>query len=373
MKEILHTTRLPFNVSVCDVSPLGDYEPVSFAGDCSNGIRLAVQSEQQELKAGIKSFCKKNGKKEKFGLKENGELGYYYVIDDDLKGSLKDELKAGFDHFPKQVARDYVLFQVGIQDTVVKSSVINHSIKPKALGGSKRGVIKELTRKAVSRMKLHIRNTAIEHTKAFLTLTYPDNFPTDGALVKKHFDLLKRWLKRNGVKSGIWFLEFQTRGAPHFHCFLPNYPAGGVDAVSLAWFNIVGSGDLKHLAWHRGELSGRPCLEVFRHPHAASAYATKYATKMEQKAVPLDYQSVGRFWGKWGKAYPVWSYVVGAGYESVERGKAAIALFRTRFQTGVALDLWMQRAYASCTMWGGSADLPELLDNVGFGTHYVPF
>lgn len=378
MKEILHTLPETFNPSTCEVVNDSAYEGLTFAGSTFSQLEEIEHAERAlntEVNDGFKRFCDYRGVIRKFGLKESGELGYYYIKNPNLRELTKEEkdnLKIFTEPF-KASPRSFVTFQVGIQDVVVKSSVVNHSVKPKSLGGSKRGVIKELTRKSVGRMKLHIRNTGMEHTKAFLTLTYPDNFPTDGVLVKRHFDLMKRWLKRHGIKSGIWFLEFQARGAPHFHCFLPGYPVGGVNAVSLAWFNIVGSSDLKHLAWHRGELSGRSCLEFFRHPHAASAYATKYATKMEQKAVPKDYQSVGRFWGSWGTARPVWSYINGLGYESLQRGKAAVAIFRTRFQTGAALDSWMQRAYVSCTMWGGTIDLPELLESVAFGTYYVSF
>jgi hypothetical protein len=177
---------------------------------------------------------------------------------------------------------------------------------------------------------------------------------------------MKRWLKRKGVAAGSWFLEFQARGAPHFHCYLSGYPVGGVKAVSQAWFSIVGSGDEKHLAWHEGKLSGRPCLEWFRVPHAASAYATKYATKQEQKDVPQEYQNVGRFWGCWGKSRPVWNYVSRSGSDQLAIAHTAIIAFRSSFQVGAALDSWANRAYASCTMWGGSADLDSLLAAAGW-------
>jgi hypothetical protein len=33
-------------------------------------------------------------------------------------------------------------------------------------------------------------------------------------------------------------------------------------------------------------------------------YAAKYASKMKQKAVPVGFQDVGRFWGIWSFAFP---------------------------------------------------------------------
>jgi len=272
---------------------------------------------------------------------------------------------------PKATPSSHVLFKIGIQDTVVKSSALNTQVKSKHSGGGKRGAVTALSRQAMSRMKLHFRNAPEAAHKAILTLTYPSQYTTEGKEVKRHLDLMKRWLKRHGVTAGSWFLEFQARGAPHFHCYLSGYPSGGVKAVSQAWFNIVGSGDEKHLAWHEGKLSGRPCLEWFRVPHAASAYATKYATKQEQKDVPAEYQNVGRFWGCWGKSRPVWTYVSRSGRDQLEIAHAAIIGFRSRFQDGAALDSWANRAYASCVMWGGTADLDSLLAAAGWQDFYV--
>jgi hypothetical protein len=291
-----------------------------------------------------------------------GHLEHCYV-EDLPKGKLS--------HKPTAKPTNHILFKVGTQDTVVKSSALNTQVKNKHSGGGKRGSVTTLSRQAMSRMKLHFRNAPEAAHKAILTLTYPEVFPTDGVEVKRHLDLMKRWLKRSGVAAGSWFLEFQARGAPHFHCYLSGYPFGGVRAVANAWFNIVGSGDEKHLAWHEGKLSGRPCLEWFRSPHAASAYATKYATKQEQKDVPPEYQNVGRFWGCWGKSRPVWNYISRSGSDQLAIAHTAIIAFRSRFQGGSALDSWANRAYASCVMWGGSADLDSLLAAAGWQEFYV--
>jgi hypothetical protein len=287
----------------------------------------------------------------------------YLCVENSPKGKMS--------YKPKATPVSHILFKIGTQDTVVKSSALNTQVRSKHCGGGIRGAVTALSRQAMSRMKLHFRNAPEAAHKAILTLTYPSQYTTDGKEVKRHLDLMKRWLKRKGVAAGSWFLEFQARGAPHFHCYLSGYPVGGVKAVSQAWFSIVGSGDEKHLAWHQGKLSGRPCLEWFRVPHAASAYATKYATKQEQKDVPTEYQNVGRFWGCWGKSRPVWNYVSRSGYDQLAIAHTAIVNFRSRFQDGVALELWANRAYASCTMWGGSADLDSLLADAGWQDFYV--
>ena len=107
-----------------------------------------------------------------------------------------------------------------------------------------------------------------------------------------------------GVSDDIWFLEFQpNRGAPHFHLYLGQCPMNniekGIKACAHAWFEIVGSGDPKHLKFTLGGYGNKPCLEYMRNPHAASYYAVKYVVKADQKDVPDAYTNVGRFWGLW--------------------------------------------------------------------------
>jgi hypothetical protein len=138
------------------------------------------------------------------------------------------------------------------------------------------------------RMLFTFRN--VVGLRVLVTLTYPREFPADGRLVKQHWDNMRRWLTRRGV-AGAWFMEFQARGAPHFHCFL----TGEVpkQEVAAAWFRIVGSGDDRHLR-------AGTRVEALRELHAAGAYAAKYLKKQEQKDVPDGFSSVGRFWGLFG-------------------------------------------------------------------------
>ena len=89
------------------------------------------------------------------------------------------------------------------------------------------------------------------------------------------------------TRLSLWVLEFQERGAPHFHVFFDK----NLDrnAVSAAWFRIVGSDDPKHL------LAGTR-IEAFRCPEALGPYLMPYAAKLRQKDVPEGFASVGRFW-----------------------------------------------------------------------------
>jgi hypothetical protein len=148
--------------------------------------------------------------------------------------------------------------------------------------------INMLSPAARRRMMLTFRNC--EALTVMLTLTYPREFPMDGRLVKRHWHNMRTWLVREGIK-GCWFLEFQKRGAPHFHVFLNSRVKKG--RIAERWYQIVGSEDLSHL------VAGTR-IELLREQHGASAYAAKYASKVEQKEPPEGFRDVGRFWGTFG-------------------------------------------------------------------------
>jgi hypothetical protein len=179
------------------------------------------------------------------------------------------------------------------------------------LEGAVRGDIEFLSSKSRKRLALIAGNSPVV-MRSFVTVTYPAEFPCDGILVKKHFNaLLKRLGRFLGPFQYLWFLEFQSRGAPHFHVFLDRAlpePLKSMerstgrrkksclvhwpwqDWISAAWFDIVGSGDEKHLR------AGSSWEKVLK-PDGAARYVAKESYKTFQKVVPKEYQNVGRFWG----------------------------------------------------------------------------
>lgn len=155
--------------------------------------------------------------------------------------------------------------------------------------------------------------------KSLYTLTYGPNFPLDGTKVKYHLNFFITKLKRSyGQFDYLWFLEFQQRGAPHFHILLTLPAPGRNDRIKIAamWADIVESQDWPYssLKATRGKLKFDGSLRtnsavrsVHEHPLQLSAirrkdgakrYMVKYATKLTQKIVPKNYRNVGRFWGK---------------------------------------------------------------------------
>lgn len=160
-----------------------------------------------------------------------------------------------------------------------------------------RGAITHWSRKSRMRLAFVASNTTVTF-RTMITLTYPREYPTDGQTVKAHLHSYLVWLGRDtGGTSYLWFLEFQQRGAPHFHILidwpLPVDRRSVTDArfrTASTWYRICATGDERHLA-------AGTRVERIRRERGARNYAVKYAFKMRQKTVPTEYQNVGRLWG----------------------------------------------------------------------------
>ncbi len=209
-------------------------------------------------------------------------------------------------------------FRVMRNDVVTVRAARNPEELAGRLEGAVRGEIEYLSGKSRRRLALVAGNSPVVF-RSFVTVSYPDEFPCDGKIVKKHLHALLAALRRRcGRLEYLWFLEFQKRGAPHLHLFLDHAlpeplstmarRAGRVrkecqvhwpsqDWLSARWYEIVGSGDEKHLragaAW-----------EVIEKPDGAARYVAKESYKTFQKVVPVGFRNVGRFWGVSGGVSP---------------------------------------------------------------------
>jgi len=167
---------------------------------------------------------------------------------------------------------------------------------------SKRSSITSFSEDSRRRMRRYLRSAESDY-KVFLTLTYPCGYPTDGKTVKYHLKRFNQELFRNAYKrSGLssigefkpyfslfWFIEFQDRGAPHFHLFCTH--GFKKEFISETWYRIVNSEDERHL-------KAGTRIEMFKRGRAGQiSYCMKYASKMAQKVIPDEMENVGRFWG----------------------------------------------------------------------------
>ena len=173
-------------------------------------------------------------------------------------------------------------------------------------GGKERGEVVELSRSSLKKLSFVANNSEVDFTH-MMTMTYPEVFPEDGREVKRQLNLfLTRARQLVGGLSYLWFMEFQKRGAVHFHVMT----AGAVGVATAFECSGVG-GELRDIwvgivaGWYR-DGGMVPCahhatyglhMEPIRESLGAARYVAKYAAKVDQKQVPEWYASVGRFWG----------------------------------------------------------------------------
>lgn len=182
----------------------------------------------------------------------------------------------------------------------------------RAVGGGKRAEITEFS-KASRRRLMRLLNSVDRDRAAlpyFVTLTYHRNWPKDRGGRKRHLDAFRKRLERKlGRFPAVWRLEFQKRGAPHYHLLLflePGQVAREFGqgrrelrrealsrlrcAVSWLWHEVAEPDSPEHF------VAGTQVQEV-RSWRGVNAYAAKYMAKLEKldpSAAPI-----GRFWGLW--------------------------------------------------------------------------
>jgi hypothetical protein len=167
------------------------------------------------------------------------------------------------------------------------------------VGGGRRDTIKRFSVDSRRRLMTMIAGIRLDaELPLFVTLTYPDQFPTVQEC-KRDLDLFRRRLKYAHVKSaGVWKLEPQMRGAPHYHLLLWNIKEKEKFLVWVCrnWYEIAGHEDPKHFQFHAGLLGNQPCVTEVRSWRGVWSYASKYLGKTFEVAGWSD-QWQGRYWG----------------------------------------------------------------------------
>lgn len=167
-----------------------------------------------------------------------------------------------------------------------------------ASGGGARSQIRGFSadsRRRLMRLIGKVRRDA--RLPLFITLTWPERFPTvrEG---KRQFNAWVRRLKRAHPHVGvIWKLEPQERGAPHYHLLTWGAERWELwEWVPRTWYEIAGGGDAKHYRWHMGECGNgnTHCVQQVRTWRGVWSYAGKYLGKTFESAA---WGAIGRYWG----------------------------------------------------------------------------
>lgn len=155
----------------------------------------------------------------------------------------------------------------------------------------RRGEVVTFTPRSRSRMLqslAQIRRTEGDPDAYMVTFTYPNEFPSSVRECKRH---LARWQKRLlRAYPEAWFywkLEFQKRGATHFHLIVFDVGTMAAGWFRDNWLEIVDANDRYH------DKYGCHVDKLYTWKQAGS-YCAKYCAKVDTQQV-ID--SPGRFWG----------------------------------------------------------------------------
>lgn len=203
-------------------------------------------------------------------------------------------------------------------------SVHRPKLKNGQIGGGKRGIVGDFSRGSRRRMLRKMAMTERRCKPAFMTLTFPQDWPGSPREWKRLLKIFIQRLERAYPEcGGVWKLEPQKRGAPHFHMLVWD---GFMDMrrfnrwVADNWYQIVGSGDRNHWLWHMGLLGqgNKPCVGSIKSERGVMGYAGKYVAKVADDydldpALRAAWSAAGRWWGVWGADNIPWAEVVTIG------------------------------------------------------------
>lgn len=203
------------------------------------------------------------------------------------------------------------------QDVKVKRICVGEV--PPGNNGAKRSEATEISKKSLDELRFVGMNTDVNF-RSIVTLTYPGDYPTDGKAVKKHLNsLLTRFRSEFEGMAYIWVIEFQVRGAPHYH-IVTDIDLEAIEGKIVKKRRRAGKYttniDLeKWLArtWNRiifdnkywspkaedkeKHLRAGVAWETIWSKDGGAKYIAKYASKPYQKQIPEKYQNIGRAWG----------------------------------------------------------------------------
>jgi hypothetical protein len=179
------------------------------------------------------------------------------------------------------------------------------------------------------RRLLFVSRNSGHYIKSQFCLTYHNNCPVDGSIVKKHLNSWLTLLREKKPKIRyLWCLEFQGRGVPHFHVFLSVSHKNKKFRMFMArTWNSITSETESHLLFHQDSRNFREWRMV------SGQYLVKeYLAKAEQKEVPEHYQNVGRFWGHSRTMKPVGLVVSPGEHCSFQAMRKAVRIVTKRYE-----------------------------------------
>jgi len=213
---------------------------------------------------------------------------------------------------------------------------VTGATKRPPVSSSKRGVIRSFSYKSRLRLLRFMARLKMVGVRAtFITLTYK-RYPSN-AQAKANIHALMSSLRRFAPQaSAVWRLEYQKRGAIHFHLLAFNLPYWPQKELQNTWSKIT------------GEVCSRVDVRLVRSRRGVMHYVAKYIGKVEKRIrktslvfVPYLHKmrkwKKGRFWGYHNKkALPLGEKVTGVllegrGIKQLASAAWEIIGYNTRF------------------------------------------
>jgi hypothetical protein len=169
--------------------------------------------------------------------------------------------------------------------------VRNYQGKKSEIPPSVRGEISGFSVASRRRLKF-VSSNAFPALISQFGMTYHKTTPS-GHTAKTHLNAFLTLLRAKfPAVRYLWILEFQKRGTAHFHLFstLEHSVELGKELGTI-WNRIAEPSSKQHLQFHQHENNFIPW------DMGSGSYLCKYLDKEAQKAVPVDFVGVGRFWG----------------------------------------------------------------------------
>lgn len=163
------------------------------------------------------------------------------------------------------------------------------------VGGGKRGRVSVFSPESRHRLFVLLHQLKFERV-TFCTLTYPAEFPTESRVYKAHLkEYRRRWERLYGACRAVWRLEFQKRGAPHYHIMYLDAPHIPILDWCKLWSDVIHTEDENH----RKIGVDVKLVTGSTERGLIVSYLAKYVGKVDDTNVSERSEKPGRWWGKW--------------------------------------------------------------------------
>lgn len=146
-------------------------------------------------------------------------------------------------------------------------------------GGGKRGRVRAFTHRSRRRVQEKLGKLEMGEGWVMVTLTFPDwEWVGTGPECKARLRAMRKRLMAKGVTAGMWRMEPQERGVPHFHLLCYGETWLSQEWVVEQWGQVLGydgPGPICHVTWVR---------TMRRMTRYVTRYAGKAELRWEQRA-----------------------------------------------------------------------------------------